>query len=93
LSQSSEPLLIQVVGFADNDRAFLKWTAQWESLLAMERTSAVADHFIGGGLFRSQRLSAAAGDSQERSFGSHSIQSRMKNRTVVLRVSIDRQSG
>jgi flagellar motor protein MotB len=92
LSQSSEPLQIQVVGFADDDRAFLKWTAQWESSLALERASAVVDHFIALGLFQSQRLSAAAGDSQERPFASDSIQSRMKNRTVVLRVSVDRQS-
>jgi flagellar motor protein MotB len=90
LSQASESLQIQVVGFADDDRAFLKWTAQWESSLALKRASAVVDHFIALGLFQSQRLSAVAGDSQKRPFASDSIESRMKHRTVVLRVSVDR---
>jgi flagellar motor protein MotB len=86
LSQSSEPRQIQVVGFADDDRAFLKWTAQWESSLALERASAVVDHFISLGLFQSQRLSAVAGDSQKRPFASDSIRNRMKNRTAILRL-------
>jgi|GEM_PF-1392513 len=92
LSQSSEPLQIQVVGFADDDRAFLNWTAQWESSLALDRASAVVDHFIALGLFRPQKLSAVSGDSQQRPFASDSVQSRSKNRTVVLKVIVDRQN-
>lgn len=91
LSQSSESLQIQIVGFADDDRAFLKWTAQWESALALNRASTVVEHFIALGLFQPQQLSSASGDSQKRPFASDSLQNRLKNRTVVLKVSVDRQ--
>lgn len=86
LIQSSDTLQIQVVGFADDDRAFLNWTAPWESSLALDRASAVVTYFIGLGLFQAEKLSAASGDRQQRPFASDSVQSRLKNRTVVLRV-------
>lgn len=91
LSQSSEPLQIQIVGFADDDRGFLRWTAQWESTLALNRASAVVEHFITLGLFQPRQLLAVSGDSQQRPFASDSVQTRLKNRTVVLKVSVDRQ--
>jgi len=91
LSQSPEPLNIQVVGFADDERGLLKWTAQWESSLALARASTVVEHFIKLGLLQKQRLSAVVGDCQKRPFASDSVQNRLRNRTVVLRVSIDHQ--
>ena len=81
---------IAIIGYADDDRAFLKWTAQWESSLALDRASAVVGYFIALGLFEPYKLSGVAGDSQKRPFASDSIQSRLRSRTVVLRVSADR---
>lgn len=93
LGQSAEPLQIQVVGFADDDRAFFNWSAQWESSLALDRATAVVDHFIALGLFQPQKLSAASGGSQQRPFASDSVQNRSRNRTVVLKVIVDRQNN
>jgi flagellar motor protein MotB len=92
LAGSTEPLEIEVVGYADDDRAFLKWTARWESALALERASAVVSYFIELGLFKPQKLSGLAGDSQKRPYASDSMQNRMRNRTVVLKVTVDRQN-
>jgi flagellar motor protein MotB len=92
LAGSAEPLEVKVVGYADDDRAFLKWTARWESALALERASAVVSYFIELGLFKPQKLLGVAGDSQKRPFASDSMQNRMRNRTVVLKVTVDRQN-
>lgn len=86
LAQAPQPLQVEVIGYADDDRAFLKWTAQWESSLALERAAAVVDNFIELGLFRPGNVSAVSGG-DKRPFGSNSGQNRAKNRTVVLRVS------
>ncbi len=89
LAQAREPLQIEVIGYADDDRAFLQWTAKWESSLALERATAVVDYFIELGLFRPANTSAVSGDSRSRPFPSDSIQNRSKNRTIVIRVERD----
>jgi hypothetical protein len=91
LSHSVEPLQIQVIGYADDDRAILKWTALWESSLALNRASAVVDNLITTGLFIPCQILAVSGDSRQRPFVSDPVQNRLKNRTVVLKVSVDRQ--
>lgn len=88
LSQSSDQLQIQTIGYADDDRAFLRWTAQWESALAMGRASAVVGYFVELELFRAENVSAVSGDSKKRPFPSDSVQNRVKNRTVVLHVTL-----
>ena len=75
-------------GHADDDRAFLKWTAQWEAALALDRSPAVADYFIGLGIFRPDRILAVSGGGGRRPFRSDSEQNRVKNRTVALRVAV-----
>jgi flagellar motor protein MotB len=86
LSQASEPLQITVVGYADDDRTFLQWTAKWESSLALERAAAVVDYFIELGVFRPANASAVSGDGRNRPFPSDSLQNRARNKTVVVRV-------
>ena len=86
LAQIQEPLHIEVVGYADDDRTFLQWTAEWESSLSFERAKAVADYFIELGLFHYENVSAVSGNVRNRPFPSDSSQNRAKNRTVVLRI-------
>jgi len=88
LAQSPDPLEIQVIGYADDDRAFGTWTAQWESSLALDRASAVVDKLIRLGSLPSGRLSATIGD--RRPFVSDTEHNRARNRTVVMRVSLAR---
>lgn len=86
LSGSTEPLQIQVVGFADDDRAFLKWTAQWEAALALDRASTVVEHFLTLGVLQPRQLMAVIGDNRQRPFASDSDRNRLKNRTILLRL-------
>jgi flagellar motor protein MotB len=86
LAQPPDPVQIKVVGFADDDRAFLKWTARWEAGLAQERASAVVGYFIGLGLFKPEQLLATSG-AATRPFANDTEENRARNRTVVLQVS------
>jgi flagellar motor protein MotB len=58
----------------------------------MERASAVVSYFIELGLFEPQKLSGLAGDSQKRPYASDSMQNRLRNRTVILRIAVGRQN-
>ena len=89
LAQVSTPLRIEVIGCADDDRLFRSWTARFEESLALGRATAVVDYFIELGLFEPKRLAALSGGATNRPFPSDTVQNRMKNRTAVLRVSIE----
>jgi flagellar motor protein MotB len=87
LAQVSTPLRIEVIGCADDDRAFKGWTARFEESLALGRATAVVDYFIELGLFEPKRLAALSGGATNRPFPSDSAQNRARNRTAVLRLS------
>jgi flagellar motor protein MotB len=87
LSQSPEPLRIHLVGFGDDDRAFLKWTAQWESSLSLERATSVANYIVQLGLIQPANITVAGSTAEIRPYASDSARNRARNRTVVLRVS------
>jgi flagellar motor protein MotB len=91
LAQVSTPLRIEVIGCADDDRAFKRWTARFEESLALERASAVVDYFIELGLFAPKRLAALSSRGTDRPFPSDTVQNRAKNRTAVLRISREEQ--
>jgi len=89
LAQVSPPVRIEVIGCADDDRVFGRWTGKFEESLALERAAAVVDYFIELGLFTPKRLAALSSRATERPFPSDTIQNRSKNRTVVLRISTE----
>jgi flagellar motor protein MotB len=89
LAQVSTPLRIDVIGCADDDRVFKRWTARFEESLALERASAVVNYFIELGLFAPKRLAALSSRGTDRPFPSDTVQNRAKNRTAVLRISTE----
>jgi flagellar motor protein MotB len=89
LAQVCPPLRIEVIGCADDDRAFRSRTARFEESLALERASVVVDYFIALGLFAPKRLAALSSGSANRPFPSDTVQNRARNRTTVLRLSTD----
>jgi flagellar motor protein MotB len=89
LAQVCPPLRIEVIGCADDDRAFRSRTARFEESLALERASAVVDYFIDLGLIAPKRLVALSSGGANRPFPSDTVQNRAKNRTAVLRLSTD----
>jgi flagellar motor protein MotB len=89
LAQVSTPLRIEVIGCADDDRVFKRWTARFEESLALERASAVVNYFIELGLFAPKRLAALSSRGTDRPFPSDTVQNRAKNRTAVLRISTE----
>jgi flagellar motor protein MotB len=89
LAQVSTPLRIDVIGCADDDRVFKRWTARFEESLALERASAVVNYFIELGLFTPKRLAALSSRGTDRPFPSDTVQNRAKNRTAVLRISTE----
>jgi flagellar motor protein MotB len=91
LAQVSTPLRIEVIGCADDDRSFKRWTARFEESLALERASAVVNYFIELGLFAPKRLAALSSRGTDRPFPSDTVQNRAKNRTAVLRISREEQ--
>ncbi|HOK78582.1 MAG TPA: hypothetical protein PLW35_12790, partial [Verrucomicrobiota bacterium] len=86
ISQSPDAVRIEIVGYADDDRPLLKWTEQWESALAIERAAAVAEYYIGLGMFDPAQLAAVSGN-PSRPFQGKSANDRSRNRTAVLRIS------
>ena len=92
LAQVCPPLRIEVIGCADDDRTFRSRTARFEESLALERASAVVDYFIDLGLFAPKRLAALSSGGANRPFPSDTVQNRAKNRTAVLKLSIDEKS-
>jgi flagellar motor protein MotB len=89
LAQVSTPLRIEVIGCADDDRAFRRWTARFEESLALERASAVVNYFMELGLFAPKGLAALSSRGTDRPFPSDTVQNRAKNRTAVLRLSTE----
>jgi flagellar motor protein MotB len=89
LAQAPRPLRIEVIGCADDDRVFKKWTARFEESLSLSRASAVVDYFIELGLLEPRSLAALTSGGAERPFPSDTVQNRAKNRTAVLRVSAE----
>lgn len=85
IAASQPALRVEVAGHADDDRTFLKWTAAWESSLALERATAVVSYWIGLGVLDPKNLSAVSGS--QRPYPSVSEKQRARNRTVVLRIS------
>lgn len=86
LSRHPQPLHIQIVGHADDDRPFLKWTPRWAASLALARASAVADWFLETGWFRPEQIAASASGRLIRpSRYDHPDECR-RNRTVTLRL-------
>jgi hypothetical protein len=67
LNEASEPLQIHAVGFADNDWAIFSWPVGSESLLALERASAVVGFFRAHDLFKTQQLAATDDTTMKRS--------------------------
>lgn len=86
LSQSGEPLRMHVVGFADDDRAFLKWSAPWEAALALERATVVAGELVQRGLVSPGNITVAGSTAEDRPGPSDSARHRLKNRTVKIHV-------
>lgn len=89
LAQTPTPLRIEVIGCADDDRAFKKWTARFEESLSLGRASAVVDYFIELGLLAPRSLAAVSSGGADRPFPSDTVQNRAKNRTAVLRISAE----
>jgi flagellar motor protein MotB len=99
LAQLSTPLRIEVIGCADDEPAFkmnypdndlaLRRTARFEESLALDRASAVVNYFKELGFFAPKRLAALSSRGTNRPFPSDTVQNRAKNRTAVLRVSIE----
>ena len=87
LAQVSTPLRIEVIGCADDDRAFKSWTARFEESLALDRATAVVNYFIELGIFAPERLAALSSGATNRPFPSDTVQNRAKNRTAMLRIS------
>ena len=92
LAQLSTPLRIEVIGCADDDRAFKSWTARFEESLALERATEVVNYFIELGVFPPKRLAALSGGATNRPFPSDTAENRARNRTAVLRISIEEKS-
>jgi flagellar motor protein MotB len=88
LARVSTPLRIEVIGCADDDRAFKRWTAQFEESLALDRATAVVTYFMELGLFEPKCLAALSSSAANRPFPSGTAQDRARNRTAVLRISI-----
>jgi flagellar motor protein MotB len=86
LAQLSTPLRIEVIGCADDDRAFKSWTAQFEESLALSRAMVVVKYFIELGAIAPKRLAALSSDAANRPFPGDTPQNRAKNRTVMLRI-------
>jgi flagellar motor protein MotB len=89
LAEVPAPLRIEVIGCADDDRAFKKWTAQFEESLALDRATAVVNYFIELGLFSPKQLAALSSRCTNRPFSSDTSQNRLKNRTVMLKLSAE----
>jgi flagellar motor protein MotB len=89
LAQVSTPLRIEVIGCADDDRAFKKWTARFEDSLALERATTVVNYLIELEIFAPKRLAALSSGATNRPFPSDSVQNRAKNRTAMLRISTE----
>ena len=92
LAQVFPPLRIEVIGCADDDRVFKRWTARFEETLALERATAVVNYFLELGLFAPNRLAALSSSCANRPFPSDTAQNRAKNRTAVLRIWTEEKS-
>jgi len=92
LARVSTPLRTEVIGCADDDRAFRSWTARFEETLALDRATAVVNYFIELGLFAPDRLAALSGGATIRPFPSDTAENRARNRTAVLRISTGENS-
>ncbi len=87
LSRAPQPVHIQIVGHADDDRPFLKWTASWEARLALARAPAVAGLFLEGGWFLPEQLAVSSGGRPAEAGAVVWPGSRRRHRTVTLRLS------
>ena len=89
LAQEAIPVRIEVIGCADDNRAFRSWTARFEEALGLERATAVVDYFIELGLFAPRQVAASSSSAADRPFPSDTVENRARNRTVMLRVRAD----
>ena len=82
LRRSAGKLKVKVVGYADDDRTFWRWTPEWESKLALDRARAVAQMLERmAGL---KGISATSEASGPHPFPGNAENARKKNRTVKI---------